>query len=170
MKTRAFIALGSNLDDPLAQIDAALKALSRLPDTKLLRSSPLYRNKAVGPGNQPEFINAVAELATTLDPYALLDAVQDIEAAQGRVREAKRWETRVIDLDILLYGERQVQDDRLTLPHPELYRRRFVLQPLNDIAPDLEIPGRGPLQELLRRAPVHEMTRVASTASALQSG
>ncbi len=170
MKTRAFIALGSNLDDPLAQIDAALRALSALPDTRLVKRSPLYRNQAVGPGRQPEFINAVAELVTALEPYALLDAIQGIEAAQGRNREAERWVPRVIDLDIVLYGQRQIRDDRLTLPHPELHRRRFVLQPLNDIAPDIVIPGCGPLHELLRQAPKHEMTEVALSASVLASG
>ncbi len=170
MKTRAFIALGSNLDDPLAQIDAALRALSALPDTRLVKRSPLYRNQAVGPGRQPDFINAVAELVTALEPYALLDAIQGIEAAQGRNREAERWVPRVIDLDIVLYGQRQIRDDRLTLPHPELHRRRFVLQPLNDIAPDIVIPGCGPLHELLRQAPKHEMTEVALSASVLASG
>ncbi len=170
MKTRAFIALGSNLDDPLAQIDAALRALSALPDTRLVKRSPLYRNQAVGPGRQPDFINAVAELVTALEPYALLDAIQGIEAAQGRNREAERWAPRVIDLDIVLYGQRRIRDDRLTLPHPELHRRRFVLQPLNDIAPDIVIPGCGPLHELLRQAPKHEMTEVALSASVLASG
>lgn len=168
MSARAYIALGSNLGEPLAQIDAAFEALAGLPQTRLVKRSPCYRNRAVGPGRQPEFVNAAAELITTLGPLALLDALQEIEAAQGRERPAERWLPRIIDLDILLYGDLELNDDRLKLPHPELHRRRFVLQPLIDIAPDLVIPGRGPLKELLRRAPAHEMSKIASSPSALE--
>lgn len=170
MKTRVFIALGSNLDEPLARIEAAFRALAKLPATKLTKRSPCYRNRAVGPGLQPDFINAVAELRTDLDPHDLLDAIQDIERDQGRERDAERWAPRVIDLDILLYGDLEMRDDRLTLPHPEMHRRRFVLEPLSDIAPDLEIPGRGPLQDLLPKAPEHEMIKVASSPSAVETG
>ncbi|HSS64133.1 MAG TPA: 2-amino-4-hydroxy-6-hydroxymethyldihydropteridine diphosphokinase [Gammaproteobacteria bacterium] len=169
MKTRAFIALGSNLDDPLKRIDAAFLALSELPATQLSKRSPSYRNRAVGPGRQPDFINAVAKLATDLDPHVLLDAIQDIERAQGRERDAERWAPRIIDLDILLYGDCEMDNGRLTLPHPEMHRRRFVLQPLSDIAPDLEIPGHGSLRDLLRRAPAHELIRIASTEAAVVS-
>ena len=170
MKARAFIALGSNLDDPLARIDAAFRALAKLPATRLSKRSPSYRNRAVGPGTQPDFINAVAELDTGLGPYALLRAVRDIETAQGRERQAKRWAPRVIDLDILLYDDHQMRDSRLTLPHPEMHRRRFVLQPLSDIAPELTIPGLGRLQDLLQQAPAQELIKVASTEAALESG
>lgn len=170
MKTRAFIALGSNLDDPLLRIDAAFCALSELSQTQLTKRSPSYRNPAVGPGRQPDFINAVAELATGLDPFDLLDAVKDIEATQGRQGNAERWAPRVIDLDILLYGDRQMRDDRLTLPHPEMHRRRFVLQPLSDIAPELEIPGHGPLRALLQQAPAHELIKITSTGVLVETG
>jgi 2-amino-4-hydroxy-6-hydroxymethyldihydropteridine diphosphokinase len=169
VKTRAFIALGSNLDDPPKRIDSAFRALARLPATRLSKRSPSYRNRAVGPGKQPDFVNAVAELITGLDAYVLLDAIQDIERSQGRERNAGRWAPRVIDLDLLLYGNRRVGDDRLTLPHPEMHRRRFVLQPLSDIAPDLEIPGHGPLREVLQRAPAHELTYIASTEAPAES-
>lgn len=170
MKTRAFIALGSNLGDPLSRIDAAFRALAELSQTQLMKRSPSYRNSAVGPGRQPDFINAVAELVTGLDPFVLLDAVRDIEAAQGRERNAERWAPRVIDLDILLYGDRQIRDHRLTLPHPEMHRRRFVLQPLSDIAPDLEIPGHGPLRALLQQAPDHELIKITSAEAILDAG
>lgn len=169
MKTRAFIALGSNLDNPLAKVDASFRALAALPETELSRRSPMYRNSPVGPGRQPDFINAVAELFTGLDPHGLLNAVQDIETAQGRERKSVRWTPRVIDLDILLYGDRQIRDDWLTLPHPEMHRRRFVLQPLSDLAPDLEIPGYGPLRDLLQQAPAHEMIKMASAPAAAES-
>ena len=169
MSSRAFIALGSNLDDPLARIDAALGALAALDDTRLVARSPLYRNSALGPGRQPDFINAVAALMTGLDPHALLDEIQKIETAQGRERESERWAPRVIDLDILLYGELQISDGRLTLPHPEMHRRRFVLQPLCDIAPELEIPALGSLRDLLRNAPPHELIKVSLTEAAVES-
>lgn len=169
MSHRVYVALGSNLDNPLAQIDAALSALARLAETRLVARSPLYRNRALGPGRQPDYINAVAALVTGLDPHDLLDAVQDIEISRGRERKPERWAPRVIDLDILLYGELQVSDGRLTLPHPEMHRRRFVLQPLSDIAPELEIPGHGPVQDLLRQAPPHELVKVSLTEAAVES-
>lgn len=169
MKTRAFIALGSNLNDPLKQIDAAFRALAKLPDTRLSKRSPTYRNPALGPGWQPDYFNAVAELIAGLDPYALLDALQDIETSQGRKRDAERWAPRVIDLDMLLYGDLQVRVDRLTLPHPEMHLRRFVLQPLSDVAPELEIPGHGTLRDLLKRAPAHELSKIVSSGAVVES-
>lgn len=170
MKTRAYIALGSNLNDPLSQVEAAFRALAGLPETELTRRSPSYRNPAVGPGRQPEFINAVAEVLTGLDPYALLDAVKEIEAAQGRESDVERWAPRVIDLDIVLFGNLHMRDERLTLPHPEMHRRRFVLKPLSDIVPELEIPGHGQLRNLLQRAPAHELIQVASIGAAVETG
>ncbi len=168
MTTPAFIALGSNLNDPLSQIEAAFRALAALPATRLTARSPSYRNRALGPEPQPDFINAVAKLLTGLSPHQLLDALQSIESAQGRERRAQRWAPRVIDLDLLLYGDLQMRDRRLTLPHPELIQRRFVLQPLSDIAPDLEIPGHGALRDLLQRAPAHELIRVDSIEPAVK--
>ncbi len=168
MTTPAFIALGSNLSDPLLQIEAAFRALAALPATRLTARSPSYRNRALGPEPQPEFINAVAALLTGLGPHQLLHALQAIEMAQGRERHSERWAPRVIDLDLLLYGNLQTRDGLLTLPHPELSQRRFVLQPLSDIAPDLEIAGHGALRDLLQRAPAHELTRVDSIEPAVK--
>lgn len=149
--TTAFIGVGSNLREPVEQVRLAIEALATLPDTRLVRSSPLYRNPAVGPGRQPDYVNAVAELRTGLGPGALLDGLQAIETRMGRERGPVRWSPRVIDLDLLLYGARRIDDERLTVPHPRMAERAFVLYPLADIAPDLEIPGRGSLSVLLER-------------------
>jgi len=136
---RCFIALGSNLDDPAGQLNRALEALARLEHSRLGAVSRRYRNPAVGPGPQPDFINAVAELFTELEPAALLAALQRIETAQGRVRTL-RWGARTLDLDLLLYGDRIIDTPDLTVPHPRMRERNFVLYPLFDIAPELTLP------------------------------
>lgn len=150
---RAFVGIGSNLDDPPAQVAAALTALDELPQTCRVAASRRYRNPPMGPAGQPDYVNAVAELATTLAPEALLDALQGLEAAAGRRRAGARWGPRPLDLDLLLYGERQLHSPRLTLPHPGLATRAFVLYPLADIDPDLWLPGLGPLRERLAAVP-----------------
>lgn len=170
MTTRAFVALGSNLNEPVKQIEEALAALSELADTTFEARSPLYRNEALGSDRQPAFVNGVAELYTGLGPHALLDALQAIEAAQGRTRDGTRSGPRTIDLDILLYGDMEIRDDRLRVPHPEMHRRRFVLEPLRDIAADLSVPGRGPLRDLIDRAPPHALTRIAPGTASLKAG
>lgn len=138
----AYIALGANLDDPAATVRAAFAALANLPHSRLVRSSSLYRTAPVGLTEQPEFINAAAALETTLAPEALLDALFDIEARFGRQR-AERNGPRTLDLDLLLYADLELDLPRLTLPHPRLHLRAFVLQPLAEIAPDLRLPRRG---------------------------
>lgn len=140
----AYIALGANLGDPAATVNAAFAALDQLPQSRLLAKSALYRTAPVGIADQPEFVNAAALIDTTLAPEALLDALLGIEQAFGRVR-AERNGPRTLDLDILLYDELTLATPRLTLPHPRLHLRAFVLQPLADLAPDLAIPGRGRL-------------------------
>lgn len=170
MSVRAFIALGSNLGDPVVQVTRALDALAVLPESRLMEVAPFYQNVALGPDPQPEFINCVAEIDTTLTPHALLDAIQSTEASMGRVRNDIRWSPRLIDLDLLIYGDLELQDDRLTLPHPEICARRFVLQPLNDIAPDLIIPGHGPVGRVLSKAPAHEMRRISAAEYARKAG
>jgi 2-amino-4-hydroxy-6-hydroxymethyldihydropteridine diphosphokinase len=126
-----YIGLGSNLENPTDQIKQALWALNTLPATHLKAHSALYRSKPLGPQNQPDYINAVAELSTTLPPLILLSKMQNIENKQGRVRSTESWGPRTLDLDMLLYNNRQSQDPRLTLPHPGLYERAFVLYPLS---------------------------------------
>ncbi|AOV16584.1 2-amino-4-hydroxy-6-hydroxymethyldihydropteridine diphosphokinase [Acidihalobacter aeolianus] len=149
----AYVALGSNLDDPVAQIERATHALAALPLTRLRRRSQLYANPPMGPQDQPEYVNAVAALETALAPLALLDALQAIETEQGRTRSGPRWGARTLDLDLLLYDDLEWDDPRLTLPHPGLHERDFVLYPLAEIAPQLAIPGREPLVALLAQCP-----------------
>ncbi|WP_153115343.1 2-amino-4-hydroxy-6-hydroxymethyldihydropteridine diphosphokinase [Rhodocyclus tenuis] len=146
---RAFVALGANLEDPAAQLKAAAAALAELPDSRLLRVSSLYRSAPVDVGNerQPDYVNAVAELATTLSPHALLNELFAIEARFGR-RRAGRNAPRTLDLDLLLVDqlcldEVCVDDVLLSLPHPRMHLRAFVIQPLVEIAPDSRIPRRG---------------------------
>ena len=155
--TRAWIGLGSNLDDPLAQLRRAAERIAKLPDTSLACISPVYRNPAMLlPGaeatTQPDYFNAVAGIDTGLAPLALLDALQMIELAQGRIRE-QRWGPRTIDLDLLLYGDKTLATARLALPHPGLRERLFVLQPLHDIAPVLVLPDGTPLAIALAQCP-----------------
>ena len=136
-----YVGLGSNLDNPIYQVKQALLALKALPKTHLKRQSALYRSKPLGPQNQPDYINAVAMLNTALSPLTLLDMMQTIENQQGRIRTIQRWGARTLDLDMLLYDNQHSQNPVLTLPHPGLYNRAFVLYPLCDIAPDLILPG-----------------------------
>jgi len=140
----AYVALGANLGAPAATVEAAFAALAGLPQTSVAATSALYRTAPVGYADQPEFINAAARLETALEPEALLDALLGIEQAFGRVR-AERNGPRTLDLDVLLYADRVLATPRLTLPHPRLHLRAFVLYPLADLAPDLVIPGRGTL-------------------------
>jgi 2-amino-4-hydroxy-6-hydroxymethyldihydropteridine diphosphokinase len=129
----AFIGVGSNLDDPAARCRESLCYLSQASGIKVLRRSSLYRTEPVGFEKQDWFINAVALIRTALPPHELLKAVQEIEDKMGRLRGTK-WGPRVIDLDILLYGQEVVEDDDLVIPHPELHKRRFILEPLCEIA------------------------------------
>ncbi len=146
----AYIGIGSNLTDPQAQVQQAVKALSAIPETTVQTVSPWYRSSPVGgPANQPDYINGVACLETTLAPHALLGALQSIEQAQGRERR-EHWGARTLDLDLLLYGQQIIEDARLSVPHPRLHERSFVLVPLADIAPHLVLPNGSPLASLLR--------------------
>jgi 2-amino-4-hydroxy-6-hydroxymethyldihydropteridine diphosphokinase len=146
----ACVALGSNLDDPRAQVERGFVALAALPQTTLSARSRLYRTKPWGVADQPDFINAAARLETTLAPRALLDALLAIEAGAGRVRGARNG-PRILDLDLLLYGDRIIDEPDFVLPHPRLHERAFVLLPLTDVAPGLEIPGHGRVADLLAR-------------------
>lgn len=150
--TRCYIGLGSNLEQPRQQLDRAHRALSELPGSELITCSSYYTTAAVGPGQQPDYQNAVAELTTTLPPLALLDELQRIENEQGRRREV-RWGARTLDLDLLLYGDRALDSTRLTLPHPRLHERRFVLEPLAEIAPQLLLPSGLTTVQLLANLP-----------------
>ncbi len=141
--TRAYVGLGANLGDREATIRraAALIGASRL--------STLIETEPWGYADQPRFLNAVAELETDEGPRALLERLLEVERALGRTREGPRYGPRTIDLDLLLYGDEVVDEPGLTVPHPHLHERRFALEPLAELAPDLEIPGRGAIQALL---------------------
>jgi 2-amino-4-hydroxy-6-hydroxymethyldihydropteridine diphosphokinase len=146
---RAYVALGSNLGDPQQQVLDALDALARLPGTRVLARSQLYRTPPWGVLAQPPFVNAAALLETELSPHALLDALLAIELAAGRVRDGARWGPRTLDLDLLHMPGVQLDDAQLTLPHPRIAERAFVLLPLNDLDPALELPGQGRVDRLL---------------------
>ena len=145
---RAYIGLGSNLDDPVRQLQRAWAALAHVPQTQRVACSRCYRSAPLGPQDQPDYVNAVAAIDTELAPEALLDALQAIETAQGRVR-LRRWGPRTLDLDLLLYGHEVLATPRLTVPHPGLAERNFVLYPLAELAPDLVLPDGRTLAELL---------------------
>lgn len=147
--TEAFIALGSNLGEAHGQVLGAFDALDRLPHTRLLERSPLFLTPPWGVLDQPAFINAVARVDTTLAPHDLLDALLGIERAAGRVRDGERWGPRTLDLDLLHMDGVTLADERLTLPHPRIADRAFVLLPLHALAPDLQLPGQGRVADLL---------------------
>ena len=144
----AYIGVGSNLDDPRRRVLAACERLGQLPRTRVVLTSRLYRSRPLGPIAQPEFVNAAAGILTQLAPAALLGQLRDIETAMGRPAQRERWGPRVIDLDLLSYAHERRADAALTLPHPGIVERNFVLYPLAEIAPDLELPGLGRVAEL----------------------
>lgn len=148
----AYIGIGSNLGDSLARVHAAFDALAHVARTQLVARSSLYRTRPFGPVSQGDFINAVAGVLTQLSALELLAALRSIESAAGRVR-TERWGPRTLDLDLLVFGDRRIAEPELAVPHPGIAERGFVLRPLNDVAPTLEIPGLGRVQELLQRLP-----------------
>lgn len=158
--TIAFLGLGSNLESPLNQLVSAVQAIETIPSTSLIQTSSFYKNKPVGPQDQPDFLNAVASIDTGLSPDGLLDYLQDIEVQQGRKRNI-HWGARTLDLDILLFGSEVINSTRLVIPHPEMHKRAFVLQPLYEIAPDLVIPGQGPLKNLVRYINTDGMQKIS---------
>ncbi|WP_213991584.1 2-amino-4-hydroxy-6-hydroxymethyldihydropteridine diphosphokinase [Sodalis sp. dw_96] len=153
--TPVWLAIGSNLAEPLRQVDAALIALSMLPDTQLTACSSYYRSRPLGPRDQPDYLNAVVGFDTALSPETLLQHTQAIERQQGRVRKANRWGPRTLDLDILLFGDRQIHTDRLTIPHYDMKNREFMLYPLAELAPKMVFPDGERLDALLSRVPLN---------------
>lgn len=147
---RAFVGLGSNLDDPAAHLERALTALAAVPGVVLCKVSSIYRTPPWGETDQPDFLNAVASIDTTLAPQALLDELRRIEAAAGRRRE-HRWGPRTLDLDLLLYGETTLDTAQLQLPHPRMHERAFVLAPLAELAPELVLGEHGTVVDVLAR-------------------
>ncbi|EGT4276898.1 2-amino-4-hydroxy-6-hydroxymethyldihydropteridine diphosphokinase [Cronobacter sakazakii] len=149
--TLAFIALGSNLAEPLSQVNNALAALARIPDSRIVATSSFYRTPPLGPQDQPDYLNAAVALETTLSAEALLDNTQRIELEQGRVRKAERWGPRTLDLDIMLFGDATINTERLIVPHYDMKNRAFMLLPLSEIAPALRFPDGERLADVLER-------------------
>ena len=146
--TLAYVGVGSNLNEPARQVEQALAELDRLPHSRVVRRSSLYRSAPVGYAAQPDFVNAVAQLETGLPADRLLSELQEVEARHGRSRSFAN-APRTLDLDLLLFDRLEMQTERLTLPHPRMHERAFVLKPLVEVAPEASIPGRGPAAGLL---------------------
>ena len=147
----AYIGVGSNLEDPRKQVLTACARLAEVPRTRVMLTSRLYVSRPLGPVPQPDFVNAVAGVLTQLAPVALLAQLRALESAMGRSAERVRWGPRIIDLDLLALGSERRSDPHLTLPHPGIVERNFVLYPLAEIAPDLELPGMGRVTDLKGR-------------------
>ena len=158
--TIAYVGIGSNLQDPVRQVQDALSELDRMPHTRVVKRSSLYRTAPVGYAAQPDFINAVAQLETGLPAERLLAELQEIEARHGRERSFPN-APRTLDLDVLLYGEAVFSLPELKIPHPRMHERAFVLKPLLEIAPEAAIPGRGPARDLLESAKNQKTERIA---------
>jgi 2-amino-4-hydroxy-6-hydroxymethyldihydropteridine diphosphokinase len=160
---RVFIGLGSNLEKPLEQIKTAIKDMKNMADTELVACSSLYKSPPMGPQDQPDYINAVIELDTILTPHKLLDELQKIEQQHGRVRN-RHWGERTLDLDVLVYGEQILNDDRLAVPHPGIAERAFVVYPLAELDRDLVIPGLGKVGQLVKTCPRDGLQQVENIA------
>jgi len=156
----AYVGLGSNLEGPRTQLLRAFEELGGLPLTRLMLTSPLYRSRPLGPVAQPDFVNAAAALLTQLEARALLDELRAIETRHGRPAVHEHWGPRVLDLDLLSWGREQCAGPDLTLPHPGIPVRNFVLYPLADIAPDLDLPGLGSVAELAGKVSAEGLTRL----------
>ncbi|PPC90701.1 MAG: 2-amino-4-hydroxy-6-hydroxymethyldihydropteridine diphosphokinase [Methylobacter sp.] len=154
-----FIGLGSNLDRPVEQLKSARLAISVLPLVEEVSFSSLYLNPPMGPQDQPDYVNAVMAVTTGLPPLTLLASLQTIESEHGRVRTC-RWGARTLDLDILLYGPLEMSVPELTIPHPGLTERAFVLCPLYEIAPELIIPGKGKIADILAQCPTDQLKKL----------
>ncbi len=156
----AYIGLGSNLNGPVGQVEAAFGLLGELPDSRLIARSSLYRAAPFGGIEQPDFVNAVAALETQLDARSLLEQLQHIEHSRGRERGGERWGPRVIDLDLLVYDDEVIDEPDLIVPHPGIAERNFVLLPLREIVPELEIPGLGRLDSIAVNEEEPQISRI----------
>ena len=149
---RVFIGLGSNLGKPCEQIEMAVEDIQSILNADLIAYSALYKSSPIGPQDQPDYINAVVELNLKFEPHLLLNRLQSIEQQYGRIHK-RYWGERTLDLDLLLYGKLILNDGYLTIPHPEIAIRPFVIYPLADLNPQLEIPGVGNVEKLIKQCP-----------------
>lgn len=161
LPTLCYLGLGANLHQPLQQLQQAVVALAALDNCQLQSVSSLYGSKPMGPQDQPDYVNAVAALTTTLSAEQLLDQLQKIELEQGRQRKDERWGPRTLDLDILLFGNQTIQNERLTVPHYGMKVREFVLYPLAELAPELHLPDGTALVQLLTAVPLNGLVVLA---------
>ena len=159
----SYIGIGSNQQQPIKQARQAIEALKALPNSQLTSCSALYCSSPMGPQDQPDYINAVAEIKTQLTALELLDALQAIEQNQGRVRKDNRWGPRTLDLDIILYNDQQIQCERLTIPHYGMQEREFVLYPLLEIAPNLTLPNGTHISQLTALCDKNGLTTISDT-------
>jgi len=157
--TIAYVGIGSNLDQPVRQVEQALLELDRLPHTRVVKRSSFYRSAPVGHVSQPDFVNAVAQLETGIPAERLLAELQEIEARHGRQRSFAN-APRTMDLDVLLYGNSMLRTEKLTIPHPRMHERAFVLKPLVEISPEVSIPGVGPAQDSLKNVENQVVRRI----------
>lgn len=160
MTIRVYIGIGSNLDNPVAQVLEAVEELEMIPDTILAERSTLYSAKPMGPADQPDYVNAVVAMDTLLSADEIHKALIKIEDLQGRVREGEKWGPRIIDLDLLLYGNSTIDTATLTVPHPGMHERDFVIIPLEEVAGNLKIPGRGNLYSLINKCKSHSLKKL----------
>jgi 2-amino-4-hydroxy-6-hydroxymethyldihydropteridine diphosphokinase len=158
----AYVALGSNLDDPPVQVARAFTALAGLRGSRMVARSSLYRSRPFGPVAQPDFVNAVAGMLTTLDAAAMLAELKSLEERLGRGRPIVRWGPRRIDLDLLVHGTTRIDEPQIKVPHPGVAERAFVLAPLAEIAPDLDVPGGGRVRTLAARIDAAGLSRMAA--------
>ncbi|MEI6068430.1 MAG: 2-amino-4-hydroxy-6-hydroxymethyldihydropteridine diphosphokinase [Methylococcaceae bacterium] len=160
VSTIAYIGLGSNLEQPVAQITLARIAIASITGVQELAFSSLYHSLPMGPQDQPDYVNAVMGVKTDLLPMALLRSLQAIENDQGRQRIGERWGARTLDLDVLIYGEQEIDVPDLTVPHKGLEERSFVLYPLFEIAPQIIVPGKGSITDLIAKCPLSGLRRM----------
>lgn len=158
--TKAWLGLGSNLQQPVVQLHEALTRLGEAEGLEILKTSSFYRTPPWGDEQQDDFINAVVQIDTDLAPVPLLRVLQSIETAMGRQRSGRRWGPRLIDIDLLLYGDQQYQSDELEIPHPRMHERAFVLLPLSELDATLEIPGRGAIGKWLQQLDCNGIIRL----------
>lgn len=147
----AYVGIGSNLDDPIRQVQSAMRAVGHLSASGIAHCSSLYRSAPLGPEDQPDYINAVVQITSTLPASELLAALQQIEVEHGRIRSGERWGPRILDLDLLVFGSQVIDQEGMQVPHPRIRERNFVLLPLMELAPDLEVPGQGRVAVLVEQ-------------------
>ena len=157
---RVYLGLGANLNTPKKQLDNAVVALKNLPNSEFIACSHYYASKPMGPQDQPDYVNAVACINTSLQPEQLLDLTQAIELEHGRVRKAERWGARTLDIDILLFGEQVLDTERLTVPHYGLNEREFVVYPLQEIAPELILPSGASIKQIATNLPLNDLQQL----------